>query len=74
MKLVDYLLANNIRRTDFADMVGVSQSYVTQLCQGQIWPGREIVTKILEVTDGQVTPNDFVETSAVTNASAGEAA
>ncbi len=63
MKLAHYLSAKSIRRTEFADMIGVSQSYVTQLCQGQIWPGREIATKIAEATSGQVTANDFMATS-----------
>lgn len=76
MNLADYLLAKNIRRTDFAEMIGVSQSYVTQLCQGQIWPGRDIASKIIEATNGDVTPNDFIrETgSAPVSESTGEAA
>jgi transcriptional regulator with XRE-family HTH domain len=60
MKLADYLSAKNIKRTDFAGMVGVSQSYITQICQGQIWPGRDIALRIMEATDGQVGPNDFL--------------
>lgn len=60
MKLADYLSEHSIKRTDFAELIGVSQSYITQICQGQVWPGREIVTKIAAATGGKVTANDFV--------------
>ena len=61
MKLADYLSQNDIKRFKFAELIGVSQSYVTQLCQGHVWPGREIVQRIMDATDGMVRANDFVE-------------
>lgn len=60
MKLSDYLSQRGIKRSDFAGTIGVSQSYVTMICQGKIWPGRDVVTKINAATDGEVTANDFV--------------
>lgn len=59
MKLAEYLNERGIKRSDFANTIGVSQSYVTMICQGKIWPGRDIVTKINSFTDGEVTANDF---------------
>jgi len=61
MTLTEYLTTNSIKRTDFAITIGVSQSYVTMLCQGEIWPGRDIVKRIVDATSGQVTPNDFID-------------
>lgn len=60
MKLADYLTDRAIKRTDFAALIDVSQSYVTQLCQGHIWPGRDIINRIAVATDGAVTANDFM--------------
>lgn len=60
MKLADYLAQNQIRRSDFAARIGKSQSYVTMICQGVVWPSREAVARIQEETRGAVTANDFV--------------
>jgi transcriptional regulator with XRE-family HTH domain len=60
MKLADYLAQNQIRRSDFAVRIGKSQSYVTMICQGSIWPSREAVARIQDATDGAVMANDFV--------------
>lgn len=60
MKLAEYLHEHGIKRTDFAKEIGVSQSYVTQLCQGIIWPGRGIAERIVIATNGAVTANDFM--------------
>lgn len=61
MKLSDYIAKSGIKRQDFATLIGVSQGYVTQLCQGVVWPGREVAMRIAEVTGGAVTPNDFIK-------------
>lgn len=61
MKLSDYLERHNIKRSDFAERISKSQSYVTMLCQGEIWPSRGVVERIYQVTNGAVTANDFVE-------------
>ena len=60
MRLPDYLKAKNIRRRAFAKDIGVCASRVTQLCAGDGWPSRDLAERIAEVTDGAVTPNDFV--------------
>lgn len=60
MKLPDYLKVRNIRRNAFAELVGLSAGRVTQLCADDAWPTRKVAERIAEVTDGAVTPNDFV--------------
>ena len=59
MRLADWLKENDIRRRDFASRIGVSNGWVTWLCDGRAWPSREIAEKIAAETGGAVTPNDF---------------
>ncbi len=60
-RLNEWLTATNTKRTDFAKAIGVVPSYVTLLCSDKpAWPGRDIATKIRDVTEGAVTPDDFL--------------
>lgn len=61
MRLKDWLRTNEMRGSDFAELVGVTPSAVTQLLQGRTWPTRWTAKKIFERTNGQVTPNDFLD-------------
>lgn len=61
MQLADYLTESSITRAAFAEKIGVSQSLITQLCQNQVWPGRDVAARIVEATGGKVTPNDFLQ-------------
>ena len=36
-------------------------SYVTALCNGTIWPGREVARRIRDVTGGDVTADSFLD-------------
>lgn len=60
MKLKDYLDKNGISRRQFAADIGVHQDAVFRWQRGAI-PRKEILTKIVEVTDGKVRPVDFIE-------------
>ncbi|RWP05082.1 hypothetical protein [Mesorhizobium sp.] len=47
-------------KTAFAELVGVSPSYVSQLTRDSPpWPGRELAVRIGVITNGYVTPNDL---------------
>lgn len=61
MKLADYIASKGMTRAAFADLAGIGRPYVTELCAGKSWPGREIAARIAEVTGGEVTANDFLE-------------
>lgn len=61
MKLADYLASNNIKRTEFAEKIGVSPQTITGWCDHAFWPGRDNATKIFEETGGAVTPTDFLD-------------
>lgn len=47
-------------RAEFARRIDVNPSYVSMLCAGTFWPGRRLMLRILEETEGKVTPNDLI--------------
>ena len=61
-KLADWLHADPkpMTKAAFADAIGVTAGYVSQLCgDTPPWPGRDLAKRIAEVTEGAVTPNDL---------------
>ncbi|MBY0421357.1 MAG: helix-turn-helix domain-containing protein [Parvularculaceae bacterium] len=60
MNLATYIKQNGLRRSAFADKIGVSPTIVTQWCAGDAWPSADMARRIFDATDGQVTPNDFL--------------
>jgi len=69
MLLKDYIKSNGIRIKDFADSLGTSYNYATQVINGHKRVGVEWAKKIERVTGGKVSrmealyPEDFVEHS-----------
>ena len=59
MRLQEYLGASNVSEAEFGKLLGVSQVAVHRYVTGQRIPAREIMTKIISATDGNVLPNDF---------------
>lgn len=64
MKLTEWLDREQIKRKDLAEAIGVTPSYITALCAGTLWPGRDIAEKIEKFTAGNVTPSDFYRVGA----------
>lgn len=60
MKLADWLKREGIKRGEFAERVGVSPGRMTQLCAGE-WLSRDTAEAIARETNGEVTPNDFLD-------------
>jgi len=46
---------------DFADAIGFSRGGVLKWISGERYPRHKAIRKIMEVTDGAVTANDFQE-------------
>lgn len=59
MRLREWLRAEQKTQETFAGEIGMSQSYIAQLCAGSKWPSRETARKIVEKTGGAVTMQDF---------------
>lgn len=60
-RLTAWLSETGMKRGDFAKAIGVAPSYVTALCADKpAWPGRDVASRIREVTGGLVTADDFL--------------
>ena len=59
MKLREFLSENEISEAAFSAQVGVSQVAVHRYVAGQRTPSYEIMLKIMDITDGKVSANDF---------------
>lgn len=60
MTLHDYLVLTKLTEAAFAKSVGISQPHVGRLRGGKNWPSRDLMARIREVTNGAVTPDDFL--------------
>ena len=65
MKLSEWLETPNAdgskkRRDVFARAIGVTPQMISAYCKGAIWPSKERMRAISEMTNGDVTPNDFM--------------
>jgi hypothetical protein len=59
MTLADYMEAESLTETQFAELIGADQSTVHRLRKkGQV-PGRDLMVKIFEITGGKVRADDF---------------
>lgn len=61
MKLGEYLDCHGLTHTAFAAQIGVSVQTVWRYAQGTRHPRPAIMRRIIEVTDGQVRPQDFLD-------------
>jgi predicted transcriptional regulator len=59
MRLREFLSENEISEAAFSAQVGVSQVAVHRYVAGQRTPSYEIMLKIMDITGGEVTANDF---------------
>lgn len=60
MTLRQYLALTGLTQQQFAMQIGASQGAVSRYVIGLRMPRREHLRRIIEVTDGAVTPTDFV--------------
>jgi hypothetical protein len=60
LKLDQFLAEKDMSRADFAKAIGVSEVSVTRYIGGTRLPQPAIMARIAVVTDGAVTPNDFL--------------
>ena len=59
MKLAAWLKEREMSQQAFADKAGVSQGAIARFVLGRRMPNKVMMRKILDATEGQVTPNDF---------------
>ena len=59
MTLADWIWSQRITRTEAARRLGLSQSYVVELCQGKRLPSLRVIQRIHNETAGMVQADDF---------------
>ena len=58
--LKKWLKKNNISTKEFAGIIGVSISHVNYITSWKRTPSVKLLNKILEVTNNELTINDFI--------------
>ncbi len=61
MKLHDYLKDNLIMNRAFARDLGITEVSLSRLRHGKGTPNWKTMRKVLRLSKGQVTPNDFID-------------
>lgn len=60
MQLSNYLSLHSLSFSEFGRRIGTQHARtVERYAKGQQVPNREMMARIVEVTNGDVTPNDF---------------
>lgn len=59
MTIDEFLQTQSINAAEFAKKLGVSAETVRRYANGSRTPAREVMKRIVDVTEGAVTPNDF---------------
>jgi transcriptional regulator with XRE-family HTH domain len=60
MKLADWMKQEGLTQTEAGRRLGIRQGHVSDLVNGRFWPSRALAAKIWRVTNGAVTPTDFL--------------
>lgn len=58
-QLKKWLKEKNMTGAQFAELLGVAQAAVSMWLTGERFPSRRNIQKIVELTGGEVQPNDF---------------
>lgn len=60
MELSEYIKAQGLTPSGFAEQIGVPPSTITRVMSGKRKPGFDLLEKIHAATNGAVEPNDFL--------------
>ncbi len=72
MTLAEWIEAEGITRTAAADRLGLSQSYLTELCQQKRSPSIHVAIRIVETSKGAVTFRELVDGSVIPRGTAAD--
>lgn len=59
MKLKQFLKTNNISAANFSNKIGVPPATLRKWVQGERIPRKKEMLKLMQLTNGEVQPNDF---------------
>lgn len=57
----DFISASGKTRKDWADRIGVSKSYLSDLLNGKAVPSLAVAAKIERLTDGEVSASSWID-------------
>jgi len=60
-KLKEYLFYKEMSVTKFADKIGASRNYISQITLGKIKPSKFLARDIERMTDGEVKAEDLIK-------------
>lgn len=60
MKLAEWIQEQGLTQLQAGQNLRLGQGHISALCRGGIWPSRGVSRRIWHVTNGLVTPNDFL--------------
>lgn len=60
MRFAKWIELSGLKRIEVADRLGISSGHLTDLCNLRFWPNRRLAQKIYELTEGDVSPYDFL--------------
>lgn len=60
MKLVEYLEKKKISKAQFAQMLGVNDSFIYKICAGTRRPGVELAREIIKLTKGKIKLDELL--------------
>ena len=64
MRLSEYLKNTSLTQEKFANLVGVTRTFITNILNGKRNPSIQLARRIEEVTDGQVPLKDLLHPEA----------
>jgi transcriptional regulator with XRE-family HTH domain len=59
-RLHDYRKKHGITLQVLGEALGVEKGHLSRIERGQVWPSRDFFERLVELTNGEVTANDFV--------------
>lgn len=59
MLLKKFLKQKKLTQKQFSERIGITSSAINQYCSGRRKPLPNIMERIIDATNGEVTPNDF---------------
>ena len=65
MQLADWMAKHDFLDREFAEEIGVRRATVSRFRSGALIPSFTLMIRIYEVTDGAVSPNDFLPRNVV---------
>lgn len=61
MTIREFLAKNNLKVYEMAKDIGITDTYLSQISRGKVFPSKRLMQDIQSYTDGAVTYRDFFD-------------